>query len=141
MIKDELPINLKSLNDMDKLCKKINYGKLDATFDLHNGSIVAVQFHGQQRLLYNRTVKDSNTNEVAVKDILTRIAQALENDDISELNFSIKTHNRKVKSVAWASQVKKRYNVKEANAKTTKIPKTGDDRRKSKEISKTVKKD
>lgn len=120
MIKDELPINLKSLNDMDKLCKNIGYGVLDATFDLHNGNIVAVRFNGSKRLLYNRTVKDSNTNEVAVRDIITRIAQALESNDISELNFSVKTHNRKVKSVTWASQVKKRYTVKEANAKTKK---------------------
>ena len=117
-MQEDLPINLKSLNDMDKLCRKIGYGNLDATFDLHNGSIVAVRFHGQQRLLYNRTVKDRNTNDVAVKDIVIRISQALENNDISELNFSVKTHNRKVKSVAWASQVKKRYQVKEANAKT-----------------------
>lgn len=103
--------NLKSLDDMDKLCKKIGYGHLESTFDIHNGNIVAVRFNGSQRLLYNRTVKDNNTNEVAAKDIITRISQALKTNDITELNFSVKTHKKQIKSVSWESQVKKRYNL------------------------------
>lgn len=102
-------MNLKSYDDMDKLIKKISYGNLDATFDLHNGSIVAVRFYGSKRLIYNRSSKDQNTNEVAVRDIISRIALALNDRAITELNFSVKTNGNEIKSVSWASQVKKRY--------------------------------
>ena len=108
----KLPDNLHQMNDMDGLIKKIKYGTLDASFDLHNGQVVAVRFYGQRSLLYNRSEKDQNNSEQAVKDIITRIAQSLQHQDVSQITFQVKTHGGKIKNVIWFSEVKKRYNLK-----------------------------
>lgn len=111
-MKDLPDSNLKLYNDLNELVKKIGYGELESTFDLHNGYIVAVRFYGSKRVLYNRSAKDQNTNKTALLDIARRISQALEVDDLTELHFSVHINNKKIRSVSWKSEVKKKYPIR-----------------------------
>lgn len=104
--------NLPVLLAQDRLMQEIGYGKLSMEFTIHNGKARSARVFGSQRYLYNRSPNDTQNNEKAASDILSRIKDAIDRQADEELVFHTVISKGKVVRIEWDSTQDKRFDTK-----------------------------
>lgn len=103
--------NLQVYLQQDRLIQEVSSGMLAMEFIVNNGVIRGVSVFGSKKLLYNRSDKDQKTNEVAARDIIQRILDAVNRGEREEIEFKVKVASQKVQSVEWHSKQNKTFDA------------------------------
>lgn len=98
-----VPNNLSKFIAIEKLLQGIQSGIVALSLKVERGNIKSVSIKGIQKTLYNQTVKDEKTNELALKYIGKRILSQLEREQTGELSFKIKNFKNKIMTVELES--------------------------------------
>lgn len=101
--------NLQLLLTQEKIFEEISSGGVRIDYILHNSVVRGVRVYGKKKYLYNRSEVDENNNEKALRDIVSRIADGLENGHTEKVDFTVNLKKKNILSIEWKSQKDKRF--------------------------------
>lgn len=101
--------NLDILLTQEQLFKEVGSGKLSMEFLIHNSMVKGVRVFGSKKMLYNRSQADTQNNEQALRDLVSRIADGVTKESDEKLDISVKLSDGKINFIEWHSQKDKRF--------------------------------